>query len=395
MKNMQTKNVKIYILIIGIFIAMFFLGTKFEPVKKLSLQKLADGIIYKCKGNPQKDVCYEEEIPKLNKKISMEEAFAVTSLIQEKDLEFPYCHVLGHKLASDETKKDPSKWKEVVARCPRGSCSNGCVHGAFQERYKNEVLSESQFDRSIEEFKNICEETEGSKLTGLEQGSCYHALGHLLMYITTANIEKSVSTCDQIAIKDDGRNFTSVCYAGAFMQIFQPLDTDDKSLVSKFKLDSENTWDFCTKFDGQKRVSCREESWPLYLEQISSADGLIKFCGVLDAKGRDACFINILYLMPIQFRFNIPAISHYCSGFPGKLQGMCFAMTASRILEIDKKNIGRTVDFCQSLEEKNKIACFDQVLKDAPFDFGTTSEEYKKLCSLIPDPWKTKCTNNE
>ena len=389
------KNIKIYILGAIIVVTLLFLGLKPVSSAKPPLEKLANSVIAKCQDKAFKDTCFEDEIANLTKKLSMEDAFNVTSMVQESVPEFPYCHVLGHRLASIETKKDTSKWKEVIARCPRGSCSNGCVHGAFQERYKNETLSLLEFEKSVEEFKTVCEETSTNKLTGLEQGSCYHALGHLLMYISAADIDKSIKTCDEISLKSDGRDFRPVCYAGAFMQIFQPLDNDDKSLVSKFSLNSENTWSFCSKYQGLKKTKCREESWPLYLDQILKPSGLVDFCNVLDHSGAKSCFSNLFYLIPVELRFNIPAIKDYCSGFTEEYQGECFAMTASRLLEIDKKNGKKAADYCYSLAGKNKNDCFDMILKNASFDLSSDSLEYKELCTLMPDPWKSKCYKNE
>ena len=386
------KNSKFLLVILFSFLLLLLLK---QINFKIPISSLAQKVVSRCKMAQNKDVCYETEIPKLTRFLSMEDAFLVTEQIQQTDISFPYCHVLGHKLASIETKKDPTKWKDVVARCPRGTCSNGCVHGAFQEKYKNESLSGSEINDSIKEFETICEESSTNKLTGLEQGSCYHALGHLLMYITTADINKSLSICNQISVKNDGRDFTSVCYAGAFMQIFQPLDTDDISLVSRYKLNKDNAWDFCGGFKDLQQTKCREESWPLYLSEISTADGLIKFCGVLDSSGKSSCLKNVLYLIPIQFRFNINAIKTYCLGFSGENQGLCFAMTASRILEIDKNNAKKAIDFCSSLDAKNSSACFNQILKDAVFDYGVKSTEYANFCNLVPDEWKDKCLTNE
>lgn len=386
------KIIKI-ILITVFFIEGIFLLSKFQALTNTA-SSLAEKVIRKCRTSDFRNLCYEAEIPKLMKFLSMEDTFSVTQVVQGKDSDFPYCHVLGHKLASIETKKDPDKWREVIARCPSGLCSNGCVHGAFQEKYKDDVLTGQLFNDAKKEFENLCEESQSFKITGLTQGSCYHALGHLLMYVTNADIEKSTDTCDEIAKKKDGRDFTGLCYDGAFMQIFQPLDTDDKSLVKNIAPTAENAYAFCQKFAGEKRTSCWTESWPLFLSKISNAGGLIDFCSRLDTHGKDECYSDLFYIMPIQFRFNLNSINNYCSEFPKDLQARCFAMTGSRILEIDKGNVKRTVDFCNSLTRVNKTACFDRITLDAKFNFGTKSAEYGQICSLVPEPWQTKCNQS-
>lgn len=382
------KNFK-FILIIAVGLLGFFIISKL-PSRVPELTVLAERVIQKCQAADPKSVCYETEIPKLMKIISMEDAFKVTLLVQQKDSDFPYCHVLGHKLASIETKKDPSKWKDVIARCPSGVCSNGCVHGAFQEKYRDSVLTGASFAEAKAEFQNLCEKSSTFTPTGLEQGSCYHALGHLLMYITGGSIDKSLSACDEVAKKPDGRDFTNVCYDGAFMQIFQPLDVDDKSLIKNINVNKENVWDFCKQFPVQKLNQCWQESWPLFLKEISTSKGLLDYCSKV-GPAMSKCVNNTLYLMPIQFRFNFNAINKYCSELPMPYQDMCYAMTASRLMEIDKTNIDKVINYCSSLPKQNVAGCFDQVVKDSAFDFNPGSPEFNKLCSGLPEPWKEKC----
>ncbi len=381
---------KIMVVLSLIILLGYFAVSKEWPKVNLSLDKISKAIIYKCADANTKSVCYEEEIPKLTNVLTMEQTFDVTGVIQSKVADFPYCHVLGHKLASIETKKDPSQWKSVMARCPAGTCSNGCVHGAFQERYKYEDLSKAEFVLAKKDFETVCEKSDSFNPTGLEQGSCYHALGHLMMYLTNADIKESVIACDEVALKSDGRDFRNVCYAGAFMQIYQPLDTDDKSLVSKFNLNSENSWQFCSTFEESKRNACWEESWPVFLQQISVGRGLLDFCGMLGT-GSEKCVRDLLYIMPIQFRFDYKSIWTFCKGLTQKYQGQCFAMTASRILEIDKRNGQKTIDFCMSLDTTDKDVCLNQLLTDLRFDFTFGSPGYNSVCDKLPEPWKSRC----
>ena len=156
---------------------------------KLSLEKYADQVMEECDDSSYVIGCYDQEIPKLMEYISMEEAFEVAKIIQEQDFRYGYCHVLGHNLSAVETSKDVSKWKEVINRCPRGICSNGCLHGAAQERFRDNVLSQEQLDELKRELIGVCDDTDEHKLTGLERAECYHGLGHLTMYVTGADME--------------------------------------------------------------------------------------------------------------------------------------------------------------------------------------------------------------
>jgi hypothetical protein len=172
---------------------------------EVDLRGYADKMVALCAGISYHPTCYDKEIPKLMQALTMEQVFGVTAIVQDLDHTYTYCHVLGHELAAAEVAKDPSKWKDVITRSPRGLCSNGAIHGAFQERFRRESLDDKEIVELKPELQDVCEPRGTWKPTGLEQGSCYHALGHLVMYITAGEIQKAVSLCGDLALKNNGQ----------------------------------------------------------------------------------------------------------------------------------------------------------------------------------------------
>ena len=188
---------------------------------------------------------------------------------------------------------------------------------------------------------DICEEKNKWKPTGLEQASCYHALGHLTMYLTTADINKSTTLCEEIGIKKDGRDFSRFCFDGAFMQIYQPLEPDDFSLIAEKEVSRGDVDFFCGKFSGKKKGSCISESWPLFREEIlNNPKNLEKFCSNEEKDEQKRCFIGLFYVLTAQFNFDLDKIQNYCKGLPEERKGQCFANAASRLIETDYRNIG-------------------------------------------------------
>ncbi len=98
--------------------------------------------------------CYDKEIPKLMRFMSMEDAFGVTRYVQEKDPKYRFCHVLAHELSYLETAKDPENWMDTMARCPATMCNNGCPHGVLMYKFKSESLSDSQIESILPESVN-------------------------------------------------------------------------------------------------------------------------------------------------------------------------------------------------------------------------------------------------
>ncbi len=366
--------------------------------REIIFQEYANKIIETCFSENHRPSCYDREIPKLMDEISMEDAFEVTKLVQEKDSEYWYCHVLGHNLSAKEAAKDPAKWQDVIARCPSGMCSNGCIHGAFQERFRSESLPDAEIAELKPELEGICEARPGWNPTGLEQATCYHALGHLNMYITGANIEKSTQLCQELAKKTEGRDYSQICFDGAFMQIFQPLEPEDFALVEGKQPKKEELATFCSQFTGVKRSSCWTEGWPLFFQEVKEPEGLVKFCSFLqsDPGQHRRCYEALLYVLTAQFNFDEEKISELCTGFPQERKGQCFANAASRMVETDARLIEKSVALCRLAEKLGvEQECYQELLVYSTYNFHSGSPEFFEICNALPDTWKTKCLAKE
>ena len=356
-----------------------------------ALAEYADSILKKCAAASYRPSCYDEEIPKLTSAISMEKSFAVTRLVQDEDSEYFYCHVLGHELSGRETAKNPDNWKEVIARCPSNMCSNGCIHGAFQERFRAESLPNANLEELKPILTGICEKRPGWEPTRLEKATCYHALGHLSMYITDANIEKSTALCKEVV----PRGYSQLCFDGAFMQIFQPLEPEDFALVKGKAPTKEELFSFCSGFPDQQKNSCWSEGWPLYYKEIITPKGLVEFCSKIQVDNQEnRCYNALFYVVTAQFTFNEERITDFCSELPQERMGQCFANASSRMIETDARLIDRSVALCA---KANVLGvgeeCYEELLVYSTYNFHAGSQNFFQLCNALPAPWNTKCLN--
>lgn len=364
-------------------------------------KQLAKEIISKCQSSDYHPGCYDQEIPKLmDQGISMEDAFQVTRVVQDEDPSYSYCHVLGHNLAAKEVQKDPIKWKDVVARCPSGMCSNGCIHGGFQEKFRAESLPPDQVDKLKPDLKTICEDRANWHPTGLEQASCYHALGHLTMYVTNADTNKSVSLCDEISLKADGRDFRQLCYDGVFMQIYQPLEPEDFALVKGKQPNPDQVVNFCGKYSNLPQASCLSESWPLYRKDLmQKPNSLVEFCSKETTLNQQRCYNGLFYVLTAEFNFDSNRVKNYCLALPSRsvdgsidIQGQCFANAASRMIETDYRNIDKSVELCKQ-SQSSQSECFQELVYYSTYNFHQGSPEFSHLCQSLPQPWQNQCLN--
>lgn len=362
------------------------------------LPRYANQVLAACKDADHKPSCYDREIPKLMDALSLEEAFQVTRLVQQNDPNYFYCHVLGHELASRETARDPARWKDVIPRCPSGMCSNGCLHGAFQERFRAESLPDAEIAELRAELTGLCRTRPGWEPTGLERGTCYHALGHLAMYITAADTRKSLRLCAEILGADGAGGYLPICQDGVFMQIFQPLEPEDFALVKKVGPKRQaDLRPFCDSFAGEARAACLRESWPLFAEAVRTPAGLVEFCRqVGEPVWERRCFTGMFYVLAAQFNFDENKIKALCLGLPHERRSQCFSNSASRFIETDYRLIGKSLDFCSTAAALGiGEDCYRELLFYSTYNFHPGSPEFRRLCESLPEPWQARCLNRE
>jgi hypothetical protein len=390
--TVRTKFVLTIVLILVIATELHVLG---GPSGKSAFTE-ASVIVEKCSKAPYKPTCYEEEIPRLMSALSMEETFEVTREVQNIDTSYQYCHVLGHKLSANETAKDPSEWQSVIQRCPSGVCSNGCIHGAFQERFRKESLTSAELEELQPQLTQVCEAKNSFNPTGIEQASCYHALGHLLMYVTDADVTKSLDLCRDFA-KKGLRDYSHICYDGVFMQIYQPLEPDDFELIKGKEIDASEVKEFCRRFKGEEQSSCWSESWPLSKEQILASNGTTDFCSFLQSqKEKDRCFVAVTYVMTAQFGFDLGKIKDFCSAMSFDVKANCFAQAASRFIETDYRNASKSVELCEmAAPYDTSNICFNELLKYSTYNFHPGSPAFDAYCAAFPKEWRAQCFQRE
>jgi hypothetical protein len=364
--------------------------------KPKTLQQIADQIIGICQYEGYRPSCYDREIPKTMDNISMEEAFEVTKLVQQQDDQYWYCHVLGHYLSQQEVAKDPQQWKTVLQRCPSGVCSNGCLHGGLQERFRSESLTPEQIEEIKPDLDTLCEARPGFAPTDLEQASCYHALGHLMMYVTDAKVNDSLDLCQELALKSGERDFRVVCNDGVFMQLFQPLEAEDFALIQGQEIETKEESDiFCSQFLANQRESCLRERWPLFNEDLQTAEGAIDFCTRDEAWAEQFCYDGVFFIIASQKGLEAEPLAEYCNAFPEAIAAKCFASSAARFLETDWQLATRAINYCTHADlEFVQQACYEQLAFYAHFSFGE-GENFTNFCQQLPSDWAGKCLRKE
>lgn len=390
------KRKKLFGILLIIILVELVSLIKIAKTSSKTAEQYALEVIRSCKTSQFKPTCYENYVVPLLKKISLQDTFHVVKTIQNTDTSYVYCHVLAHRLGQEAVKSSTEDWKDVAASCPSTMCAGGCLHGVFLEHFRQaqqtSILNDDQVKAILPELKKICLQRSSWNPTILEQMSCYHALGHLSMYITNGNIEKSIELCDNLTQEKTVQQYKRFCYDGSFMQIYQPLEPEDYALLKGKRITQESFSSFCDSFAGYVRRSCVEEAWPLFYNEISTPDGLLKHCSVLEENDQLHCFLGMVDINVVRLNLDEKSIITFCEQFASDKRGACFGRAARRLIEIDTANKKQAVHLCMSvLDSADKQQCMQYLISVTPtiFQFGT--DDFYSFCALFPSLWQTQC----
>ena len=416
MKKIDNKFSAIVLVLLLALISESFL-LMYQPrltlvdTKTANLQKLADLVEKNCLTSSWKPACYDQEVPKLMPRISMEDAFKVVKLIQNQDQRYIYCHVVAHKLSFQEAAKNRDAWKDVITRCPTSFCNNGCLHGALMERFNNEVLTDAQIALIKSDLADVCEPRGQWHPVEMERSMCYHGLGHMYMFITDANLAKSLALCEFTGKKEDGRNYIQTCSQGVFMILYQPLEPEDSALVKNIAPKNKAERDkLCKPYSGLYWQSCMVESWPLFRDKV-----MVRYNNDLNANPKElasACSYaknSEVELNCYQTWFSILAVEllidhedpknefhkyfQMCSDLPSSIKEQCFTFGAFRLVQIDPiAYYQKALKLCEAAASYGfDKPCYERLIQVSTYFYSRGTPQFTEYCQGFPVSWREQC----
>ena len=390
--------VAVFLVICVTLFALLYRAPAFLPIAWQTDTMIARSEVRVCKtsvNEADKELCYEKNVPKLmDKGLSMERMFSVVRIIQTIDAGYQSCHVLAHIITEKEVAKDTSRWKDVVVRSPVGICGSGAMHGAFQERFREDSFPDASVSEIQSMLSGVCDPRDGWNPTYLDRSSCMHGMGHLLLYVTEADVKKSVALCEAVAQSPD-YDFRQTCLDGVFMQLYQPLEPEDETLIRTIASASKQTKNFCAQFTGLTYNVCVKESWPAVPESADTPAGFEALCAqTTDRNAQITCASGLMYPVIENLHYDMPRVEAFCRGIKDKgIRDICWARTASKFVWADWRNISIALNICSAVvPEESKSACWEELESYAVQGMQQNSQQVKAFCGGMPEPWRTNCT---
>lgn len=172
-----------------------------------TIQKTALGIWQRCQGETAD--CYEDGVgDRLVDKYSVSE---ILSALYDYDQYFS-CHAFTHYVGRALW----AKYKSVADAYSEidFTCHGGAYHGVIEAYFQRRQGGWENIDG--EEINKICSDSTKKTEQNPSQifNECLHAMGHAFMFLTDADLPKSLEYCERIEEKGN----RETCYGGAFME---------------------------------------------------------------------------------------------------------------------------------------------------------------------------------
>ncbi len=357
---------------------------------------IAAGIVAACKQASDKTSCYEKEIPTTiasPASLSLEEAFAVTQLVQKQDRGYPYCHSLAHKLTAMEEKRFPQSWKSIMTRCPLSACNYGCLHGALLAHFRKETFNSSDINQALRDLVDFCEPRDDWQPTRLDVSMCYHAIGHVMMFLASGKPAVALDLCQAVGTTKTEPNKYEICAEGVFMTLLYPNAADIPIKMSPPT--KENVAAYCRQFGQKEQDVCLRESASLFEKDLVTAPAILSFCKKMHQKASVEKCLGTVFNRTTDAAYQranpIDAIAGLCKTFPVPFSGSCFGLSAQRIIQTDLSFVSDAVALCSRAGDDARPACFQALIAYKPFLFPRQAPQAISFCRALPPPWEDEC----
>lgn len=200
-----------------------------------------------------------------------------------KEEVFSRCHEVTHFLGRLEYEKT-NDTKKALSTCT-GVCHGGCYHGVM-EGYLKDKLSDVSLPTDEQlgrEVAGMCGDASDYDSTRL-YGECLHGVGHALMFVTEADLPRSLRLCDGLT----PGTAPEVCYGGVFMENSSSSTNADHP--SKF-LKADDPLYPCTALDDRYKKICYAYQSSYFVELTrQNWSEVIRLCETVPPPYQDGCF---------------------------------------------------------------------------------------------------------
>jgi len=375
----------ILVLLIGFTAYLIFPGqfqTKNQTSNPDQIQKTAQEVANTCSASSDKYTCYQGQLAEVAKEKDLIFAEKTLDLLQNIDPSTRSCHVLAHRIAEAATKKDPSKWQQLISQVNVSSCGAGYLHGILEAH----TSTQPDFKVTPETINDLCKEGASDR-----KRMCSHYLAHILVLQNDGNADKSVSECAKVT---DELKFE--CLDGVFMEKHQKNIMVDHQLAKPPTFDPSYTSSLekgCNILEGLAASACWTEMAEIFAKAYGYEQGKIYdncYQAPTQELGRQCYLKGVVVLTTYPDYDSAEKLVGVCKPYSGKVDyGTCVSYMISSLMNYSINFTDRAIKLCSNIEDRTKEGCFKNL--GALLKINTDLASREKLCQDAPDQYKRYC----
>lgn len=285
---------------------------------------------------------------------------------------FSQCHQLTHFLARAHyahTKDVPLAFNSCTS-----ACHGGCYHGVIEGYFKEYNIDIGALDDALiaQQIRTVCGQ-ERTHASPRIYNECLHGIGHAMMFITEADLPRSLALCDALATLSE----REACYGGVFME--NSSSSTNRDHPTKY-LNREDPLYPCSILADQYKTICYQYQ-SSYFAELSQWDWshTIALCEKVPIPYRERC-MHIIGSNQVGYTQDTALMLSTCNLIKEP------AYTASCIGGIVSALGGRYVgeharmqEFCAMVDAPHKSSCYGQI-GDVLESWGLSTLERERIC---------------
>lgn len=364
----------------------------FSPKPTLKqIQASAKSIFDNCTkftGRSRED-CYKQNFDALVNTHDFRYGQDAVYAIQDFDPNLRHCHVLSHHVANSALRKSPKDWKKLLSEADVNTCGAGFFHGVIEAR----VQDNPDFEINPSSIGKICDD---DKLVYKER-TCYHIMGHLVLFSNQGDVEKSLPICAQITETDRSRQ----CYTGLFMEdsfktILSLHGLGEVGARDKSRMERQTLR--CLKSRGVPAEGCWMDLAEIFQEYYKNeAKYVYKSCNTaLEQEARRQCYLKAVILMVISPYFDSKErLTSVCQPYENNPADYkhCTYQIINSLTIYSPKFTTRAITLCSNLNLNYQSDCFGY-LGSKLKTMVPSKDERLTYCKGTPIRYQNLCVEN-
>lgn len=381
------------LIIVADIIALFAISQKRQmerdQVEKQAVEKESQSLLTKCTETDLWNGCYSDMFAKLAKEYDLAFTLKLLEAINKKDQRLSDCHVIAHKIMSEEVAKHPDRWQQLLKIVDPNICNYGFIHGIIEGK----IRVDPTFTLNSKTIPSFCEamlNEKGSR--GVDQ-TCAHIIGHVLLVQTHANIADAVKICRSIPVY-----LQKECASGIFMENFtrenlvahgiaEFVPWDDRTITEIEKI--------CRQYDGNIAYGCWQEISHLYNHRARLTPYLV----LRDCKNapsetlQKACFLHGVATFIQNPKADNEYFAAVCTAFSdNSFVEQCMSIAVKSLLNSTIEPRKAAIYFCIAQKKRNN-ECFAMI--NDFLSMKLKKREIQSYCSHVPKNYRPYCLGDK